>query len=93
MLTRRWVVSFVAIHLIGGIPVCFNTWLYVPRTPPDLSLKYRASEALIHCLRKSSPHLILADGERAQQLQPLVKKITDVPIGEVGYSGPSFRAC
>ncbi|WVQ79445.1 hypothetical protein IAT38_001543 [Cryptococcus sp. DSM 104549] len=51
-----WVMSFIAIHLIGGIAICMNAWL--PRGQ------------MIYCFKMTRPDLLLLDEERAELLSP-----------------------
>ncbi|KAK8849472.1 hypothetical protein IAR55_004805 [Kwoniella newhampshirensis] len=51
-----WTVTFVAIHLIGGVAVCLNAWL--PR------------EQLVYAIKMIQPSLVLLDEDRAEILGP-----------------------
>ncbi|WVQ80363.1 hypothetical protein IAT38_002468 [Cryptococcus sp. DSM 104549] len=55
-----WVLSWIAVHLIGGVGVLLNAWL-----PPD---------QLLYCIKLTEPQLILVDDERAEMLAPLRTK-------------------
>ncbi|WVQ79443.1 hypothetical protein IAT38_001541 [Cryptococcus sp. DSM 104549] len=55
-----WVLSWIAVHLIGGVGVLLNAWL-----PPD---------QLLYCIKLTEPQLILVDDERAEMLAPFRAK-------------------
>jgi acyl-CoA synthetase (AMP-forming)/AMP-acid ligase II len=63
------VVSFVAIHLIGAVPVILNATLQ-----PDSQL---------HCLSISQPKIVLVDARRAAVLGPLTPDLAEVGITEI----------
>ncbi|KAF7352822.1 2-succinylbenzoate--CoA ligase [Mycena venus] len=65
----EYTVSFFACHLLGAVPVLINAWL--PIAP------------LIHCLTITQCKLIILDSERADRLEPEIKKITK----EAGATG------
>ncbi|KAJ7047406.1 hypothetical protein C8F04DRAFT_1205344 [Mycena alexandri] len=65
----EYLVAFWACHLIGAVPVLANAWL--PTTP------------LVHCLVNTQCKLIILDSERADRLEPVVKKLT----AEAGATG------
>ncbi|KAJ6599084.1 hypothetical protein DFH09DRAFT_1130060 [Mycena vulgaris] len=65
----EYVVAFWACHLIGAIPVLTNAWL--PTAP------------LLHCLTHTQCKLIMLDSERADRLEPVIKKLT----AEAGATG------
>lgn len=49
-----WVVSWVAIHLLGAVPVMVNCALQ--------------TDALLHCLKVTQPKIILADAPATNML-------------------------
>ncbi|KAJ7228678.1 hypothetical protein GGX14DRAFT_414247 [Mycena pura] len=65
----EYLVAFWACHLIGAVAVLANAWLPSPQ--------------LVHCLSKTQCKLIILDAERADLLQPVVKKL----IAEAGATG------
>ncbi|KAJ6515928.1 hypothetical protein C8R45DRAFT_223876 [Mycena sanguinolenta] len=58
----EYAISFWACHLLGAVAVLINAWL--PMTP------------LIHCLTTTECKLIMLDSERADRLEPEIKKLT-----------------
>ncbi|KAJ7129707.1 hypothetical protein C8R44DRAFT_777452 [Mycena epipterygia] len=58
----QYMVAFWACHLIGAVPVLTNAWL--------------PTAALLHCLTNTQCKLIILDSERADRLEPVVKKLT-----------------
>lgn len=52
-----WIVSFIAIQLLGGVSVLLNNGLHI--------------DAQIHCLKLTTPALVLLDDVMAEQLGPL----------------------
>ncbi|KAJ7498943.1 hypothetical protein FB451DRAFT_1203575 [Mycena latifolia] len=65
----EYLVAFWACHLIGAVPVLTNAWL--PTAP------------LLHCLTNTQCKLIMLDSERADRLEPVIKKLT----AEAGATG------
>ncbi|KAJ7744452.1 hypothetical protein DFH07DRAFT_890342 [Mycena maculata] len=58
----EYLVAFWACHLIGAVAVLANAWL--PTT------------ALLHCLTNTQCKVIMLDTERADRLEPVIKKLT-----------------
>ncbi|KAJ7180050.1 hypothetical protein C8R43DRAFT_971441 [Mycena crocata] len=58
----EYLVAFWACHLIGAVAVLANAWLPTP--------------ALLHCLSNTQCKLIMLDSERADKLEPMIKKLS-----------------
>ncbi|KAJ6573029.1 hypothetical protein DFH09DRAFT_1152220 [Mycena vulgaris] len=58
----EYVITFWACQLLGAVPVLTNAWL--PIVP------------LLHCLTSTQCKLIILDSERADRLEPEIKKLT-----------------
>ncbi|KAJ6484986.1 hypothetical protein C8R47DRAFT_1217036 [Mycena vitilis] len=58
----EYLVAFYAAHLIGAVAVLTNAWLPL--------------EPLIHCLVNTQCKLIFLDSERADRLEPEIKRLT-----------------
>lgn len=59
--STEWVVAFVAVHLLGAVPVLLNSTLHPGQQA--------------HCLTITKPDLILVDGKLAEQIVPVAKRL------------------
>lgn len=59
-----WIIAFLAIHLLGGVSVLLNNGLHI--------------DAQIHCLKLTTPTLVLLDDVMAEQLGPITDKLPGV---------------
>lgn len=66
-LTRRWIVAFCGIHLIGAVPVLLNATLQ--------------PEAQLHCLKLTKPRLTLVDQFCGMTLGPLAPDLAAFGVG------------
>ncbi|WOO80581.1 3-[(3aS,4S,7aS)-7a-methyl-1,5-dioxo-octahydro-1H-inden-4-yl]propanoyl:CoA ligase [Vanrija pseudolonga] len=60
--STEWVVAFVAVHLLGAVPVLLNSTLHPGQQA--------------HCLTITKPDLILVDGKLAEQIVPVAKRLS-----------------
>ncbi|KAL1411738.1 hypothetical protein Q8F55_002704 [Vanrija albida] len=59
--STEWVVAFIAVHLLGGVPVLLNSTLHPGQQA--------------HCLTITRPEIILVDGKLAVQIVPVAKRL------------------
>ncbi|GMK58062.1 hypothetical protein CspeluHIS016_0500940 [Cutaneotrichosporon spelunceum] len=64
-----WVVAFIAVHLLGAVPVLLNNGLHV--------------DASVHCLALVQPDLVIVDDAMANQLGPVAATLKDKGVGPV----------
>ncbi|TXT07380.1 hypothetical protein VHUM_03100 [Vanrija humicola] len=65
----NWAVSWIAIHLVGAVPVMVNAAL----TP----------DAMIQCLEITHPTVVLADAQSADTLAPASDRLRKAGVGDV----------
>jgi hypothetical protein len=84
----RWVVAFIATHLIGGVTVALNAWLYVIaiRSRCQERLMHSPLDGLLHCLRITKPDIVLLDSDRAYMLGPQHAALGNEGVGPVALS-------
>lgn len=74
-----WIVSFIAAHLIGAVPVCLNSTL--------------TQEVQIHCLALAQPKVVLVDEQDAKVLKPVQGKLKEKGVGQVfSWDDYTFKA-
>jgi acyl-CoA synthetase (AMP-forming)/AMP-acid ligase II len=79
-----WVLAFLALHLLGAVPVLLNNGLHV--------------DATVHCLSLTKPELVIVDDAMANQLGPVAGALKDKGVGPVwcwtslGHLSPAARA-
>ncbi|BEI82218.1 hypothetical protein CcaverHIS002_0300860 [Cutaneotrichosporon cavernicola] len=64
-----WVLAFIALHLLGAVPVLLNNGLHV--------------DASVHCLALVKPELVIVDDAMANQLGPIASTLKDKGVGPV----------
>ncbi|BEJ16856.1 hypothetical protein CspHIS471_0602570 [Cutaneotrichosporon sp. HIS471] len=65
--SSAWLTSFVAVNLLGAVPVCLNSTL--------------VKDAQIHCLSLTKPKVVLADQKDAQVLSPIRNELKAAGVG------------
>lgn len=65
--TAEWVVAWVAVHILGAVPVMVNA-----AVQPD---------SMVHCLRLTKPELVLADATSAFTLASHAQELKDGGVG------------
>lgn len=71
-----WITSFIATHLVGGVPVCLNSTLM--------------QDVQIHCLSLAKPKVVLVDANDYEVLKPVEGKLAEKGVGKV-YSWDSDK--
>ncbi|KLT38725.1 acetyl-CoA synthetase-like protein [Cutaneotrichosporon oleaginosum] len=64
-----WVLAFIALHLIGAVPVLLNNGLHV--------------DATVHCLKLTKPELVIVDDAMANQLGPVAASLKGKGVGPI----------
>lgn len=64
-----WAITFIAIHLVGAVPVMVNSALVM--------------DSMIHCLKITHPKLILVDAVSAVALAPYRSQLRKVNCGPI----------
>lgn len=79
-----WVVAFVGVHLVGGVPVLLNNGLHV--------------DATLHCLKLVAPALIVVDDAMADQVASIAPALRAAGVNaelwcwtSLGHLSPDAR--